>query len=55
MARPRAEGEEKPAKAEKKAEYPDTPSGLGLKAAEGKEGAEAAEAYQEAKRKARWG
>jgi hypothetical protein len=42
-------------KAEPKVEHPDTPSGLGLKAAEGKEGDEAAAAYQEAKRKARWG
>jgi hypothetical protein len=38
-----------------KSEHPDTPSGQGLAAAAGKEGAEAAEAYQEAKRKARWG
>jgi hypothetical protein len=42
--------------APKKAEHPDTPSGLGLQAAEGeKDEAKAAELYQEAKRKARWG
>lgn len=39
----------------KKVEHPDTPSGLGLAAAEGKSDEEAAEAYQEAKKKARWG
>lgn len=38
-----------------KADRPDTPSGVGLQAAEGLEGPEAAAAYEEAKRKARWG
>lgn len=42
-------------KAEPKVEHPDTPSGLGLKAAEGKEGEEASEAYHAAKKAARWG
>ena len=43
-------------KAEKKPDHPDTPSGLGLAAAEGeKDEAKAAALYQEAKRKARWG
>jgi hypothetical protein len=42
-------------KAEPKPEHPDTPSGLGLQAAEGKEGDEAAEAYHAAKKAARWG
>jgi hypothetical protein len=40
----------------KKAEHPDTPSGLGLQAAEGeKDEAKAAELYQAAKKAARWG
>lgn len=43
------------AKAQNAGDHPDTPSGEGLKAAAGLEGAEAAEAYAEAKRKARWG
>lgn len=42
-------------KKEPKAEHPDTPSGLGLKAAEGKTGEAAADAYQAAKKAARWG
>ena len=50
-----AEAKKTAKKEEPKAEIPDTPSGLGLKAAEGKKDEEAAEAYQEAKRKARWG
>ena len=45
----------KAAKAEPKVEHPDTPSGLGLAAAEGLEGEAAAEAYQAAKKAARWG
>lgn len=40
---------------EKGAPHPDTPSGLGLQAAEGKTGEKASEAYQEAKKAARWG
>lgn len=40
---------------ESKAEPPDTPSGLGLKAAEGKDGEKAAEAYHKAKKEARHG
>jgi hypothetical protein len=43
------------AKAEAKVEHPDTPSGLGLAAAEGKTDAAAAEAYAAAKKQARWG
>jgi hypothetical protein len=38
-----------------KSEHPDTPSGQGLQAAEGLEGEAAAEAYQAAKKAARWG
>ena len=42
--------------AEKKPEYPDTPSGLGLKAAAGeKDEAKAAELYHAKKKEARWG
>lgn len=37
------------------ANHPDTPSGKGLAAAEGKSGEAAAEAYAEAKKKERWG
>ncbi|HEY7730249.1 MAG TPA: hypothetical protein VH950_05025 [Gaiellaceae bacterium] len=46
---------EKKADDKKKAVHPDTPSGKGLAAAEGKSGAEAAEAYHAAKKEARWG
>lgn len=42
-------------KAEPKTSHPDTPSGLGLKAAEGLEGEKASEAYWKAYNKARWG
>lgn len=36
-------------------EHPDTPSGKGLAAAEGKSDDEAADAYHKARKEARWG